>query len=291
MPFMRTVYTCDTDSQELPTNSPPCLSSGYATPVATLKYSPQYFASLTFFACPGAGLPREIATSSIVKSWSFTDNIPSTALGTVIQPGELVPFLDDVLPISREMAAAFAAGSRAVRVRLSIEGMKGKSIYIPGRPYVSEVHSPTHPLSKCSARALGFQRADPLFLQRNVASELLATESPKYRVYSVRAEPSIFIPLTLLHYSLYFLVHAYKRYPTTLTLLRASPSPDLRPSSGPTPPIQPSLPQRQRRPRTCRKCGVEDYPAKKEVAFCVHRFRDCGKAGSDKSCIGRNRAY
>ncbi|KAK7034107.1 hypothetical protein R3P38DRAFT_2519024 [Favolaschia claudopus] len=93
----------------------------YATPVATPKYSPQYFASLTFLRVQELDYP-EIATSSIVKSWSFTDNIPSTALGTVIQPGELVPFLDDVLPTSREMAAAFAAGSRAVRVRLSIEG-------------------------------------------------------------------------------------------------------------------------------------------------------------------------
>ncbi|KAK6974439.1 hypothetical protein R3P38DRAFT_2811996 [Favolaschia claudopus] len=93
----------------------------YATPVATPKYSPQYFASLTFLRVQELDYPK-IATSSIVKSWSFTDNIPSTALGTVIQPGELVPFLDDVLPISREMAAAFAAGSRAVRVRLSIEG-------------------------------------------------------------------------------------------------------------------------------------------------------------------------
>ncbi|KAK6981432.1 hypothetical protein R3P38DRAFT_2578397 [Favolaschia claudopus] len=93
----------------------------YATPVATPKYSPQYFASLTFLRVQELDYP-EIATSSIVKSWSFTDNIPWTALGTVIQPGELVPFLDDVLPISREMEAAFAAGSRAVRVRLSIEG-------------------------------------------------------------------------------------------------------------------------------------------------------------------------
>ncbi|KAK7041218.1 hypothetical protein R3P38DRAFT_2512535, partial [Favolaschia claudopus] len=71
--------------------------SEYATPVATLKYSPQYFASLTFLRVQELDYP-EIATSSIVKSWSFTDNIPSTALGAVIQPGELVPFLDDVLP-------------------------------------------------------------------------------------------------------------------------------------------------------------------------------------------------
>ncbi|KAK7036889.1 hypothetical protein R3P38DRAFT_2770949 [Favolaschia claudopus] len=82
--------------------------SEYATPVATLKYSPQYFAALTFLRVQELDYP-EIATSSIVKSWFFTNDIPSTAVGTVIQPGELIPFIEDVLPISRAMAAAFAA--------------------------------------------------------------------------------------------------------------------------------------------------------------------------------------
>ncbi|KAJ7193618.1 hypothetical protein GGX14DRAFT_378783, partial [Mycena pura] len=46
--------------------------------------------------------------------------------------------------------------------------------------------------------------------------------------------------------------------------------------------------KRERQSRTCRKCAIDECPGKGKVDYCVNKCRDCGKAGQDKSCIGRN---
>ncbi|KAJ6560524.1 hypothetical protein DFH09DRAFT_1083397 [Mycena vulgaris] len=45
---------------------------------------------------------------------------------------------------------------------------------------------------------------------------------------------------------------------------------------------------KQRRERTCRKCAVPECPGRGNVKSCRNRCRDCGKAGQDFSCKGRD---
>ncbi|KAJ7170171.1 hypothetical protein C8R46DRAFT_1266577 [Mycena filopes] len=47
-------------------------------------------------------------------------------------------------------------------------------------------------------------------------------------------------------------------------------------------------PKRARRERTCRKCAVPDCPGKGSVKSCRNPCQDCGKAGQDQSCKGRD---
>ena len=46
--------------------------------------------------------------------------------------------------------------------------------------------------------------------------------------------------------------------------------------------------KKARRERTCCKCGVKDCPGKGSVKSCRYPCRDCGKAGQDVTCKGRN---
>ncbi|KAJ7784245.1 hypothetical protein B0H16DRAFT_1296065 [Mycena metata] len=95
----------------------------YATPAPTLKFSPQYFTALTFTHTASLEYPR-IATSRIIEGWSFNANVPATASGTLVQPGEYIPYLQDLLPISRKMEPAFAIGMRSVDIILVIDGQR-----------------------------------------------------------------------------------------------------------------------------------------------------------------------
>ncbi|KAJ7696330.1 hypothetical protein B0H14DRAFT_2243354, partial [Mycena olivaceomarginata] len=92
----------------------------YATPAATLKYSPQYFASLTFARVQELDYPT-IASTSIIERWCFSNEIPTTAAGTVIQPGEHIPCMQDLLPIARKMEKAFQDGARSVSLVLNVD--------------------------------------------------------------------------------------------------------------------------------------------------------------------------
>ncbi|KAF7361212.1 hypothetical protein MSAN_01153300 [Mycena sanguinolenta] len=102
--------------------------SEYATPVATLKYSSQYFASLTFARTEELDYPT-IATSSIIERWCFSSDISFTAAGTVIQPGEKIPPIKDLYPIMRDMEKAFADGARSVSVVLNVDGQRQNFLF------------------------------------------------------------------------------------------------------------------------------------------------------------------
>ncbi|KAJ7785370.1 hypothetical protein DFH07DRAFT_726414 [Mycena maculata] len=93
----------------------------YVSPPSSLKYSPSYFTSLTFLRAASLDYPS-IASTSIIEHWCFSNEVPTTASGTLIQPGELIPRVQDLLPISREMQQAFAAGYRSVDVVLNHAG-------------------------------------------------------------------------------------------------------------------------------------------------------------------------
>lgn len=89
--------------------------SAYATPHSSLKYSPDYFASLTFERAQSIDFPT-IANPGLIVRWCFDTNEPASAPSTVILPGEVVPHAEDLVPISRAMEAAYATGSRSVVV-------------------------------------------------------------------------------------------------------------------------------------------------------------------------------
>ncbi|KAJ7097418.1 hypothetical protein C8R44DRAFT_643605, partial [Mycena epipterygia] len=99
------------------------LFSEYTTPLSTLKYSPQYFTSLTFARADSLDYPH-ITKPGLVEGWCFSSDVPATAAGTLVQPGEVIPCLQDLLPISREMQQAFTDGSRSVDVVLNHEGQR-----------------------------------------------------------------------------------------------------------------------------------------------------------------------
>ncbi|KAJ7672935.1 hypothetical protein B0H17DRAFT_910645, partial [Mycena rosella] len=103
--------------------------SEYATPASTLKFSPQYFASLTFARTNSIDYP-EIAPSGILEGWCFSDETTYTASGTLVQPGELIPCIQDLLPIARQMEQAFGNGMRSVDVCLNYNGRKDGSKYL-----------------------------------------------------------------------------------------------------------------------------------------------------------------
>ncbi|KAJ7111210.1 hypothetical protein C8R46DRAFT_874536, partial [Mycena filopes] len=91
--------------------------SDYATPQPSLKYSLEYFSSLTFDRAGSIDYPV-VAKPGLISRWCFDSNEPASAASTVVQPGEVVPHADDLLPISRCMESAYAEGSRSVVVTL-----------------------------------------------------------------------------------------------------------------------------------------------------------------------------
>ncbi|KAJ7624629.1 hypothetical protein FB45DRAFT_751843, partial [Roridomyces roridus] len=97
------------------------LLSEYAAPAATLKFSIPYFASLTFSRVLDLDYPT-ISSTSIVQRWCFSNETPTTASGVVILPGELIPPLKDLLPITRDLESAFQNGSRSVTLLLNVGG-------------------------------------------------------------------------------------------------------------------------------------------------------------------------
>ncbi|KAF7372284.1 hypothetical protein MVEN_00088100 [Mycena venus] len=66
----------------------------------------------------------KIAISSIIEQWCFSNDIPTTAAGTVIQPGEHIPRFQDLHPIVREIEKAFADGARSVSLVLNVGGQR-----------------------------------------------------------------------------------------------------------------------------------------------------------------------
>ncbi|KAJ7750636.1 hypothetical protein B0H16DRAFT_1419803, partial [Mycena metata] len=89
--------------------------SDYATPHSSLKYSSEYFSALTFEHAHSIDYPV-IGKPGFITAWCFDSNEPASASSTLVQPGEVVPHMDDLLPISRAMELAYAKGSQSVVV-------------------------------------------------------------------------------------------------------------------------------------------------------------------------------
>ncbi|KAJ7681852.1 hypothetical protein DFH06DRAFT_971488, partial [Mycena polygramma] len=87
--------------------------NNYVQPQPTLKYSYEYFASLTFERAHALDFPT-VAKPGSITGWGFDRSEPFYATSTLVQPGEVVPHSDDLLPISSAMEDAFKGGARSV---------------------------------------------------------------------------------------------------------------------------------------------------------------------------------
>lgn len=93
----------------------------YSTPLSTVKYSAAYFGELTFRAASQLEYPS-ICAPKTVSSWTFTNEVPPLISSHVVEAHEVVPHIDDLSLILKEMEATFDRGARSVAVALSIPG-------------------------------------------------------------------------------------------------------------------------------------------------------------------------
>jgi hypothetical protein len=91
----------------------------FSSPPEFAKYSNNYFASLTFNNVVDLDYPS-IAPRGALVSFVFDTDILADSASTIITPGEIIPHIDDVLKLLREVPTAFAEGKRSVHVMLSL---------------------------------------------------------------------------------------------------------------------------------------------------------------------------
>lgn len=101
----------------------------YSSPAADTAYSPQFFQELTFQQATGINYPM-IAPSGAIRGWVFSNQIPTTAEAVFVMPNEVVPHLDDLLPILREAREVYSSSRRrAVHISVTLDGKHTDNIY------------------------------------------------------------------------------------------------------------------------------------------------------------------
>ena len=102
--------------------------NSYSTPLASTAYSLPYFNTLTFQEATGINYPT-IAPRGSVISWVFEDKIPVSPDAIYVLPNDLVPHIEDLLPIIREAEEAFSSHQRAVYIRISMDQIQTHYLY------------------------------------------------------------------------------------------------------------------------------------------------------------------
>lgn len=87
--------------------------NSYSTPLSSTAYSSQFFAGLTFQQASGLNYPK-IAPAGSVVGHVFCDGIPDTQEAMFVLPDEVVPHIDDIIPIIQGAQDAFAEGQHSV---------------------------------------------------------------------------------------------------------------------------------------------------------------------------------
>ncbi|KAJ7431673.1 hypothetical protein B0H11DRAFT_1667258, partial [Mycena galericulata] len=100
----------------------------YSTPLPTTKFSAYYFTELTFQTASQLEYPSIYAPKT-TSGWTFTNEVPSDISSHLVVAQEVIPHIDDLTPILKEMEAAYHRGSRSVVVTLTIPGATVNSIY------------------------------------------------------------------------------------------------------------------------------------------------------------------
>ena len=99
----------------------------YSTPNRYAAYSSTFFATLTFKDASELVYPILTPPGSIVYENfddMFSSEVHASAPATVILPSDIIPHLDDVLPIIRALPSKFSLGMRSVMLTLFVGGQK-----------------------------------------------------------------------------------------------------------------------------------------------------------------------
>jgi hypothetical protein len=113
--------------------------SEYVTPASFSAFSASEFYSMTFQRATELTYPK-IAPPNSVDSWCYSTNIPTSAAGTIIIPGDIIPNSIDLLPIFRDMERAFGEGMRSVVLTMMLAESGFKNTYEYHFTKVSQRH-------------------------------------------------------------------------------------------------------------------------------------------------------
>jgi hypothetical protein len=105
----------------------------------------------------------KIAPPNSVNSWCYSTNIPTSAAGTIIIPGDIIPNSIDLLPIFRDMEDAFGEGMRSVVLTMTKADLESGS----KNTYVSEYH-----FAKVRQRHIIVEQAFPIGRDKTSSSPL-----------------------------------------------------------------------------------------------------------------------
>ncbi|TEB18798.1 hypothetical protein FA13DRAFT_1573635, partial [Coprinellus micaceus] len=96
----------------------------YSTPPPDVRYSAQYFDGLDFnTAFKLQPVYPVVEPSGSIRSWVFDTLTPTDAASASVLPGEHIPNLADLLPITGQLENAFKQGSRSVQAQLVVGGV------------------------------------------------------------------------------------------------------------------------------------------------------------------------
>jgi hypothetical protein len=95
--------------------------ASYITPSSSLLYCSAYFDKITFHDVAELGYPV-IARKGSVTQWLFDYQEHNDAGATELSADEVVPHIDDLQPIIREMERAFNDGFRSVVIVCTVNG-------------------------------------------------------------------------------------------------------------------------------------------------------------------------
>ena len=113
--------------------------SVYSTPASLSAFSASDFSSLTFERASELTYPKISAPNSVV-SWCYSPNIPTSAAGTIIIPGDIIPNAIDLLPIFLNMEDAFGEGMRSVVLTMTLAETGSEKMYEYHFAKVSQLH-------------------------------------------------------------------------------------------------------------------------------------------------------
>jgi hypothetical protein len=83
---------------------------------------------MTFERAADLMYPRVAVPNSVV-SWCYSENVPTSAVGTVITPRDTIPHSTDLFPILRDMEVAFSNGMRSVVMTMKSVETEPQSTY------------------------------------------------------------------------------------------------------------------------------------------------------------------
>lgn len=95
----------------------------YATPNSSAQYSAEFFKTITFASARALQYP-EIAHQGSVTRWAFDHVVPEHHSDIEFSAAEIIPHINDIQPVCRELESAFQRGCRSVIFALRVNGIE-----------------------------------------------------------------------------------------------------------------------------------------------------------------------